>query len=162
MPRWSCGFKLFHCTIFKQFSEPKLYTSTISSHIKLLFCLLYECSQLVCLQLLKSYDRKEDCDLWKDGMFRAKNLRYICISRDTEVTSNDVCLWVRNISTVCVCLCVCLSVSLYVSTCLSLCQCDDKERENCWQSKRTLDKLVYISVCLPVCLIVCVCVSVCL
>jgi len=24
--------------------------------------------------------------LWKDGMFRARNLRYICISRDPEVT----------------------------------------------------------------------------
>ena len=44
---------------------------------------------LVCawLQLLRSYDKKEDCDLWKDGMFRAKNLRYICISRDPEVNT---------------------------------------------------------------------------
>ena len=45
----------------------------------------------VCFQLLKSYDKKEDCDLWKDGMFRAKNLRYICISRDTEVNIDVRC-----------------------------------------------------------------------
>jgi len=42
------------------------------------------------LQLLRSYDKKDDCDLWKDGMFRAKNLRYICISRDAEVNAKIV------------------------------------------------------------------------
>lgn len=40
--------------------------------------------------LLRSHDKKEDCDLWKDGMFRAKSLRYICISRDTEASDSVI------------------------------------------------------------------------
>lgn len=35
--------------------------------------------------LFKSYDRKDDCDLWKDGVFRSKTSRYICISRAPDM-----------------------------------------------------------------------------
>lgn len=31
--------------------------------------------------LLKSNDRKDDCDLWKDGVFKSKVTRYLCYSR---------------------------------------------------------------------------------
>lgn len=36
---------------------------------------------LLFLQLLKSSDRKDDCDLWKDGVFKSKVTRYLCYSR---------------------------------------------------------------------------------
>jgi len=33
------------------------------------------------MQIYRSNDRKDDCDLWKDGVFKAKVTRYICYTR---------------------------------------------------------------------------------
>ena len=33
-------------------------------------------------QIYRSQDKHEDCDLWKDGFFKSRSLRYLCVTRD--------------------------------------------------------------------------------
>ena len=37
--------------------------------------------KILLLQIYKSKDKREDCDLWKDGFFSSKVTRYLCITR---------------------------------------------------------------------------------
>ena len=36
---------------------------------------------LLVLQLYRSHDKKDDCDLWKDSFFKARVTRYLCVTR---------------------------------------------------------------------------------
>ncbi|BFZ20166.1 hypothetical protein BsWGS_23205 [Bradybaena similaris] len=38
----------------------------------------------------KTYDRPEDADLWKDGLFMRKVMRYLCVQRQIPLMNQDV------------------------------------------------------------------------
>ena len=42
---------------------------------------LNRCMSLFNAQIYRSYDKKDDCDLWKDSWLRSRVTRYLCLSR---------------------------------------------------------------------------------
>ncbi|XP_059142832.1 multivesicular body subunit 12B-like [Physella acuta] len=38
----------------------------------------------------RTFDRNEDADLWKDGLFTRKNMRYLCVERQIATPNRDV------------------------------------------------------------------------
>lgn len=49
------------------------------------------------MQLVRSFDASDDCDLWRDGIF-SKMSRYLCLSRKVHMNVYWFCLCRHNVS----------------------------------------------------------------